>query len=65
MSGAKRVRPSIAVVGSISMDLVVELPRLPSPGETFVGRNATFYAGGKGANQAIAAGALATTVRGA
>lgn len=48
----------IAVVGSINMDLVVEVPRIPRPGETIHGRRVSRYPGGKGANQAVAAARL-------
>lgn len=58
----KRERPSVAVVGSINMDLVVEVPRMPAPGETLAGRGAEFYPGGKGANQAVAAARLGADV---
>lgn len=49
---------TIAVFGSINMDLVVRAPRFPKPGETLSGH--TFYTapGGKGANQAVAAARL-------
>ena len=45
----------IAVVGSANIDLIMQLPRFPVPGETVPGGvfNQTF--GGKGANQAVAA----------
>jgi len=45
----------VLVVGSSNTDLVMNTPRLPSPGETLLG--ATFFSvqGGKGANQAVAA----------
>ncbi len=52
----------IAVVGSINMDLVVEVPRMPRPGETLQGRRVSFYPGGKGANQAVAAARLGADV---
>jgi len=52
----------IAVVGSINEDLVVEVPRFPRPGETIQGRNFARYAGGKGANQAVAAARLGSDV---
>jgi len=54
---------SIAVFGSINMDLVVRTPRFPKPGETLSGH--TFYTapGGKGANQAVAAARLGITTR--
>jgi ribokinase len=47
--------PRVTIVGSANMDLVVTAPRLPGPGETVLGDNLTSVAGGKGANQAIAA----------
>lgn len=46
---------SILVFGSVNMDLVVQSPRLPQPGETVVGREFATIPGGKGANQAVAA----------
>jgi ribokinase len=51
-------RPVVVVVGSVNADLVVRLPRLPSPGETVL--DGTFHrgGGGKGANQAAAAARL-------
>jgi len=51
--------PSIVVVGSLNMDFVVSVKRLPGPGETVLGNNFTMVPGGKGANQACAAGKLA------
>ncbi|WP_250027398.1 ribokinase [Paractinoplanes maris] len=47
--------PRIVVVGSANMDLVGLAPRLPRPGETVLGDDFVMMAGGKGANQAIAA----------
>lgn len=44
----------ITVVGSLNMDLFIETARLPSPGETVLGRNFRRTPGGKGANQAVA-----------
>lgn len=46
--------PSILVVGSINMDLLVRSPRTPQPGETILGNNFKTLPGGKGANQAVA-----------
>ncbi|WP_262267687.1 ribokinase [Microvirga yunnanensis] len=45
----------ITVIGSINIDLVAKAQRLPRPGETVAGRDFTTNAGGKGANQALAA----------
>lgn len=53
----------ICVVGSINMDLVVTAPRFPQPGETLVGNEFNTFPGGKGANQAVAAGRLQADVR--
>jgi len=51
-------RPSVGrvvVVGSLNVDIVVSVPRLPGPGETVVGGERRDVPGGKGANQAAAA----------
>ena len=48
----------ILVVGSINMDLVFRLPRLPQKGETVGGGEFAAYPGGKGANQGVAAARL-------
>ncbi|MEZ4631328.1 MAG: PfkB family carbohydrate kinase [Deinococcales bacterium] len=45
----------ILVIGSINMDIVVKVPRHPQAGETILGGQAINIAGGKGANQAVAA----------
>ena len=44
----------ITVVGSLNMDLLVDAPNLPVPGETVHGRSFRRSPGGKGANQACA-----------
>jgi ribokinase len=54
--------PSIAVVGSVNLDLVVRSERLPRPGETLSGASFARYPGGKGANQAVAAARLGAEV---
>jgi ribokinase len=52
----------IAVVGSINADLVIQVPHLPRPGETVLGGDRQWFAGGKGANQALAAARLGAEV---
>ena len=44
------------------MDVVTEVPRIPKPGETVLGRDVRRYPGGKGANQAVAAARLGDAV---
>ncbi|WP_299525205.1 ribokinase [uncultured Lutibacter sp.] len=48
----------IAVVGSSNTDLVFQTPKFPQPGETVLGGKFATFAGGKGANQAVAAARL-------
>jgi ribokinase len=45
----------ILVFGSVNVDLVFPVPRLPGPGETVLGGDYALFGGGKGANQALAA----------
>lgn len=45
----------ITVVGSSNTDMIIKLPRIPKPGETIIGGKFSTAAGGKGANQAVAA----------
>ncbi|WP_433799534.1 ribokinase [Actinomycetospora sp. CA-084318] len=54
---------SVTVVGSVNLDLVARLERLPSPGETLTSRGVSHHPGGKGANQALACARLGATVR--
>ena len=49
------MKPQIAVVGSVNMDLVFRTRRMPQVGETVEGRDVHQIPGGKGANQAVAA----------
>jgi ribokinase len=54
--------PRIVVVGSVNTDMVVKGERLPGPGETVTGGQFVMAAGGKGANQAVAAARLGAEV---
>jgi ribokinase len=55
-------QPTIAVVGSINLDLVARCERLPRPGETVTDAVFERVPGGKGANQALAAARLGAVV---
>ena len=46
--------PTIAVIGSIVMDIIVETPRIPGSGENLHARQVTPATGGKAANAAVA-----------
>lgn len=52
----------VVVVGSLNIDLVVSVPHLPTPGETIAGTHHLKTLGGKGANQAVAAARLGSSV---
>lgn len=53
----------ITVIGSINLDLIANVPRLPEPGETVSGSSFASAPGGKGANQALAASRAGGDVR--
>jgi ribokinase len=55
-------QPSILVVGSANLDIVVPVPHHPSKGETVLGGNHEQIPGGKGANQAVASARLGGNV---
>jgi ribokinase len=57
------VSAPIFVVGSLNMDFVARVHRLPVPGETVLGGDFLTICGGKGANQACAAARLGGSVR--
>lgn len=52
----------IAVIGSLNMDIVVSMERMPVPGETVAGREIHTIPGGKGANQAVGCAKLGAEV---
>jgi ribokinase len=56
------MKPFILVVGSSNTDMVATAYRLPAPGETVLGNAFMMAAGGKGANQAVAAARLGAEV---
>ena len=56
-------RSALIVFGSINVDLVCRAPKIPAPGETILAPSYDFFAGGKGANQAVAAARAGADVR--
>ena len=60
MSGQRSGR--VLVLGSLNVDLVTRVERHPNPGETVSGEGLQQLAGGKGANQAVAAAAAGASV---
>jgi ribokinase len=55
MTGGKKVKNKITVIGSLNYDVILKVDRLPYKGETMAVEDSTFSAGGKGANQAVQA----------
>lgn len=55
--------PKITVIGSINMDLLTGMSKMPQQGETLVGNDFAMKPGGKGANQAVAAARLGADVK--
>ncbi|WP_227872026.1 ribokinase [Paenibacillus albus] len=53
---------AIAVVGSLNMDLVISMQRMPKIGETIQGDAIHYISGGKGANQAVGCAKLGAEV---
>ena len=53
----------VLVVGSSNTDLVIRVPAIPKPGETLLGSDFNTFAGGKGANQAVAAARAGASAR--
>ena len=56
------IRGSVVVVGAANLDLISYVPRLPAAGETLHGSSFQMGYGGKGANQAVMAAKLGSTV---
>lgn len=56
------MKKRILIVGSLNMDIVIEMKNMPLIGETVLGKEMTYVPGGKGANQAYAAGKLGGAV---
>jgi ribokinase len=52
----------VIVVGSVNVDQVITVERMPGPGETVSGGHHARHHGGKGGNQAVAAARLGATV---
>ena len=59
---SKATKKSICVLGSINIDFVINISRIPKFGETIFGDAFHVFPGGKGANQAVAAGRLGANV---
>lgn len=55
--------PAVLVLGSINVDHVVRVERMPGPGETITGGAVSQLLGGKGANQAVASARLGRVTR--
>ena len=56
--GEEKMKKQILIVGSLNMDMVIEMRQMPLVGETVLGKSLSYIPGGKGANQAFAAGKL-------
>jgi ribokinase len=63
MTAFERATARVVVIGNAGLDLRLEVPRLPLPGETLVGSAGTHAPGGKGLNQAVVAARCGARVR--
>ena len=54
----ERQGEKIVVVGSMNMDITIEMPRIPANGETQLAERLFMFPGGKGGNQAVGVGKL-------
>lgn len=55
--------PTIVVLGSLNMDLLLRVPRAPEAGETLLGHSLDLLPGGKGGNQAVSCARQGANVR--
>ena len=62
-TGENTAKPTVVVLGSVNMDLVATMQRMPELGETVAGDGFVTAGGGKGANQAVALARLGADVR--
>ena len=62
-TGENTAKPTVVVLGSVNMDLVATMQRMPDLGETVAGDGFVTAGGGKGANQAVALARLGADVR--
>ncbi len=62
MPDASAAQPTVYVIGSVNVDSVISVERLPDPGETVLSTSLQTLPGGKGANQALAAAAAGAHV---
>lgn len=56
-------QPTIVVLGSLNMDLLLRVPRAPEAGETLTGHSLALLPGGKGGNQAVSCARQGAQVR--
>lgn len=56
-------RKKLIVLGSVNVDHILNVPTFPRPGETLTGTKYRISFGGKGANQAVAAGRLGANIQ--
>ncbi|MEW4414224.1 ribokinase [Clostridium sp. AN503] len=57
------MRKKILIIGSLNVDIVIEMEHMPVIGETVLGTGLRYVPGGKGANQACAAARLGGDVK--
>lgn len=53
---------TVLVIGSLNMDIVMEVAHMPAIGETVLGDEVNYFFGGKGANQAVACAKMGEAV---